>query len=86
MNVRTLARWQEDNPLRLWRIAEDLAVGDVAAALGASRSALRAWEAGEYRPAAAHMAVLRRLTGLSDLSERWEAWWRANPYRGDRAS
>ena len=73
--------WRAAGPLRQWRSSQDPVVtqGDVAGAIGITKTSVQLYEWGDMMPSAENMAALAKLTGIDDLAERWEAWHKARP-------
>ena len=71
-----LAPWRERNPLRRWRLAENVTVADTALMLGVSTNTTTKWERGGGTPAPMRMVRLARVTGNKHIAQEWHAWQR----------
>ena len=75
-----LAEWQDQNPLRLWRLKqppEGWKLSVLARQIGRSHTAVGSWERGERLPMLDGFAKIEELTGIT--SKQWMAWFKKKP-------
>jgi ribosome-binding protein aMBF1 (putative translation factor) len=75
-----LTAWQEDNPLRAWRIKqhpEGWNRSVLARQLGVSHTAVASWEKGEKLPVINTFAKIEKLTGITTV--QWMEWYERKP-------
>jgi ribosome-binding protein aMBF1 (putative translation factor) len=78
-----LARWQAENPLRLWRERqppEGWTRSVLARQLDVSHTAVASWENGTRLPMVDAFARIERLTGIS--ATQWMEWHARKPSGG----
>jgi ribosome-binding protein aMBF1 (putative translation factor) len=76
----TLATWQDENPLRAWRMKqppEGWNCSVLARQLGVSHSAVASWEKGEKLPVIDTFSKIEKLTGISTV--QWMEWFARKP-------
>lgn len=71
--------WIAQNPLRLWREQENVAIYAAASMLGLGVSTIQSWESGVYKPRDEHLDMLARLIDDPDLPDRWHRWYEQKP-------
>ncbi len=77
-----MTAWQEQNPLRLWRLRqypEGWSQALLARQLKVSHTAVGTWETGKRLPMVDAMAKIEALTGIS--ATRWMQWYEQRPAR-----
>jgi ribosome-binding protein aMBF1 (putative translation factor) len=75
-----LVAWQEQNPLRLWRLQqspEGWKRSVMARQLNVSHTAVASWEDGKSLPMADACARIEKLTGISSVN--WMEWYEKKP-------
>jgi ribosome-binding protein aMBF1 (putative translation factor) len=81
MNAKaTVATWQEQNPLRLWRLKqkpEGWKQSVMARQLKVSHTAVGSWESGKSLPMADACAKIEKLTGITSV--QWMDWYEKKP-------
>jgi transcriptional regulator with XRE-family HTH domain len=86
--MHDMETWINDNPLRIWRKANNLTETDAAVLMGSSVGSVRNWERGAVRPRALHMANIARAMGArqSALERDWSSWYGRRPGRKEEGN
>jgi len=77
-----MTAWQEQNPLRLWRLSqhpEGWSQSLLARQLKVSHTAVGMWETGKRLPMVDAVAKIEALTGIS--ATQWMQWYDKRPAR-----
>jgi ribosome-binding protein aMBF1 (putative translation factor) len=78
----TLTAWQEQNPLRQWRLAqppEGWKRSVLARQLEVSHTAVASWENGMRLPMVDAIAKIEKLTGIT--ATQWMDWYNRKPQK-----
>lgn len=71
--------WIDENPLRKWRLENDLSIMAVASMLGAGMSTVQTWENGAHWPKPESFEKIGGLIGDPNIEESWQAWLDSRP-------
>jgi hypothetical protein len=77
---KALSPWQEENPLRLWRLKqlpEGWNRSVLARQLEVSHTSVEGWEKGKRLPVVDAFAKIEKLTGIN--SQQWMDWFNSRP-------
>lgn len=76
--------WVEENPLRVWRKKNDLAMMDVASGTGMAFSTIQQHEMGGYFPNDESLEKLAAAMDISvaTLTRKWRSWYDRRPTLG----
>ena len=78
--TNSITTWQEENPLRKWRLAqppEGWKCAVLARKLDVSHTAVGSWESGKRLPVVDSFAKIEALTGITTI--QWMEWFRQKP-------
>lgn len=77
-------KWLILNPLKIWRMNENLFLKDVGAALGVGYHTIFRWENGMAMPNEDQMIALSELIKNKKLGKEFQAWRDARPLLGGK--
>ena len=74
------AEWRARNPLKAWRVQNNVTQTEAAARVGVGVQAMQRWESGASMPSPASMDEIAQLMGryeandMAKLMREWAAW------------
>ena len=70
-----IKEWIEQNPLRVWRKRNGLALHHVSSQLGVGLFTIQTWENGNSIPNSQNMAAIIEMTNNENISAEWKEWY-----------